>query len=49
MGPRQLPMPHTFQAFIHGLAETGYRVGENVAIEYRWADSHYEQYPGDGE
>jgi putative ABC transport system substrate-binding protein len=33
------------QAFIHGLAETGYRVGENVAIEYRWADGHYERIP----
>jgi putative tryptophan/tyrosine transport system substrate-binding protein len=33
------------QAFIRGLAETGYRVGENVAIEYRWADGHYERIP----
>jgi putative ABC transport system substrate-binding protein len=33
------------QAFIRGLAETGYKVGENVAIEYRWADGHYERIP----
>lgn len=33
------------QAFIRGLAETGYRIGENVAIEYRWADGHYERIP----
>jgi hypothetical protein len=33
------------QAFIRGLAETGYKVAENVAIEYRWADGHYERIP----
>jgi putative ABC transport system substrate-binding protein len=33
------------QAFIRGLAETGYEVCENVAIEYRWADGHYERIP----
>src|SRR5215475_12183119 len=33
------------QAFIRGLAETGHRVGENVAIEYRWAEGHYDRIP----
>ncbi len=33
------------QAFIRGLGETGYIVGDNVAIEYRWAEGHYDRIP----
>ncbi|TMJ90055.1 MAG: ABC transporter substrate-binding protein, partial [Alphaproteobacteria bacterium] len=33
------------QAFIRGLRETGLTVGENVAIEYRWAEGHYDRIP----
>src|SRR5215467_245718 len=33
------------QAFIRGLAETGFKVGENVNIEYRWAEGRYDQIP----
>jgi putative ABC transport system substrate-binding protein len=33
------------QAFIRGLAETGHTVGENVAIEYRWAEGDYDRIP----
>ena len=33
------------QAFISGLAETGLKVGENVSIEYRWAEGRYDRIP----
>jgi putative ABC transport system substrate-binding protein len=31
--------------FLHGLADTGIAEGRNVAIEYRWAESHYDRLP----
>src|SRR5215472_8925334 len=32
-------------AFLVGLGETGWVEGQNVAIEYRWAEDHYERLP----
>src|SRR5262249_48102510 len=31
--------------FLEGLKETGYVERQNVAIEYRWAEDHYDRLP----
>jgi putative tryptophan/tyrosine transport system substrate-binding protein len=39
------PFRRITAAFLKGLQETGYIENENIKIEYRWAESHYDRLP----
>src|SRR5262245_14187764 len=44
-GSSPIGRAHVLTAFQRGLRESGYVEGENVAIEYRWAQDQYDRLP----
>ncbi len=44
-GASPAPFTHLVAAFRQGLGDTGFVEGQNIAIEYRWAEGRYERLP----
>jgi ABC-type uncharacterized transport system substrate-binding protein len=39
------PFSHMIAGFLRGLSESGFIEGQNIAIEYHWAEGQYERLP----